>query len=272
VFDLFPTPEQRQHASERLNELVRESGYRISTGFVGTPLMCDALCSTGHYIAAYRLLLQKECPSWLYPVTMGATTIWERWDSMLPDGTINPGEMTSFNHYALGAVADWMHRTIGGLTPAEPGYRRMEIRPRPGGGLTHARARHVSPYGLTESSWHIRDGKFDLQVTIPPNATAFVTMPNGQQHEVGSGSWNWQVDYQDPDGRGPLTVDDLTGELMNDKRASSAIIAVLKRADVPKIQQEMILGEQNITLRQSLRILSRYEDALRMMDDALADL
>jgi alpha-L-rhamnosidase len=272
VFDLFPTPEQRQHASERLNELVRDSGYRIRTGFVGTPLMCDALCSTGHFVAAYRLLLQQQCPSWLYPVTMGATTIWERWDSMLPDGTINPGEMTSFNHYALGAVADWMHRTIGGLTPAEPGYRRMEIRPRPGGGLTHALARHVSPYGLTESSWHIKDGKFDLRVTIPPNTTAFVTMPNGEQHEVGSGSWNWQADYQDPDERGPLTVDDLTGEIMNDKRAGSAIIAVLMRAGVPKFQQDMILAEQNITLRQSLRILPRYEDAVKMMDDALADL
>jgi alpha-L-rhamnosidase len=109
VFDLLPTPEQRQHAGNRLDELVRESGFHIRTGFVGTPLICDALCSTGHYATAYHLLMQQENPSWLYPVTMGATTIWERWDSMLPDGSINPGEMTSFNHYALGAVADWMN-------------------------------------------------------------------------------------------------------------------------------------------------------------------
>ena len=73
---------------------------------------------------------------------MGATTIWERWDSMLPDGRVNPGEMTSFNHYAFGAVADWLHRTVAGLAPAEPGYRRLEIRPLPGGSFTHARARH----------------------------------------------------------------------------------------------------------------------------------
>ncbi|PJF45699.1 MAG: alpha-L-rhamnosidase, partial [Candidatus Thermofonsia Clade 3 bacterium] len=106
VFDLLPTAEQRQHAGDRLAELVRASGYHIRTGFVGTPLICDALCQTGHHRTAYRLLTQRECPSWLYPVTMGATTIWERWDSMLPDGSINPGEMTSFNHYALGAVAD----------------------------------------------------------------------------------------------------------------------------------------------------------------------
>ena len=86
--------------------------------------MSWTLSSTGRLEEAYRLLLQQECPSWLYTVTMGATTIWERWDSMLPDGTINPGQMTSFNHYALGAVADWMHRNIGGIAPLEPGYSR----------------------------------------------------------------------------------------------------------------------------------------------------
>ncbi|MCB0241082.1 MAG: alpha-L-rhamnosidase, partial [Anaerolineae bacterium] len=109
---------QRQLAGKRLAALVRGSGYRISTGFVGTPLVCDALCEAGEYDTAYRLLMQRECPSWLYPVTMGATTIWERWDSMLPDGRVNPGKMTSFNHYALGAVADWLHRTVAGLAPA----------------------------------------------------------------------------------------------------------------------------------------------------------
>ncbi|MGN6672952.1 MAG: family 78 glycoside hydrolase catalytic domain, partial [Thermomicrobiales bacterium] len=131
-FALLPDEDQRRHAGKRLAELARAGGYHISTGFVGTPLICDALCSVGEYEAAYRLLMQRDCPSWLYPVTMGATTIWERWDSMLPDGSINPGEMTSFNHYALGAVADWLHRTVGGLAPAEPGYRRIEIRPQPG--------------------------------------------------------------------------------------------------------------------------------------------
>src|SRR5207253_5774809 len=100
-FALLPEPRQRQHAGKQLARLVRGSRYRISTGFVGTPLICDALCSIGEYEAAFRLLTQRDCPSWLYPVTMGATTIWERWDSMLPDGSINPGEMTSFNHYAL---------------------------------------------------------------------------------------------------------------------------------------------------------------------------
>jgi alpha-L-rhamnosidase len=270
VFDLLPTSEQRQRAGERLNELVRESGYHIRTGFVGTPIICDALCSMGHYAAAYHLLMQQECPSWLYPVTMGATTIWERWDSMLPDGTINSGEMTSFNHYALGAVADWMHRTIGGLTPAEPGYHRMEIYPRPGGGLTHAQTRHITPYGLAASSWKIENGKFDLNVIIPPNTTALITLPNGAPHEVGSGTWNWVIDYQDPDARGPYTVDDLAGDLLNDPRARNAITEVLVRTGAPAFVQGMIFGERNIPLRQSLRVLPKYEEAVKMMNDALA--
>jgi alpha-L-rhamnosidase len=192
-FALLPAAEQRQRAGLRLAELVRAEDYRISTGFVGTPLICDALCSAGAFTAAYRLLLQTKCPSWLYPVTMGATTIWERWDSLLPDGSVNPGQMTSFNHYALGAVADWLHRTAAGLAPAAPGYRRIMIRPCPGGGLTWARARHHTPYGLAECAWRIEDGSMTVEVEIPPNTSAEVYLPgqSGDPLPVGSGRYRW---------------------------------------------------------------------------------
>lgn len=200
-FDLLKRAEQRQHAGEQLVKLVRKSGYHISTGFVGTPLICDALCAAGAYDAAYRLLMQRECPSWLYPVTMGATTIWERWDSMLPDGSINPGEMTSFNHYAFGAIADWLHRVVAGLVPAAPGYRRLTIQPHPGGHLTHARATLHTPYGLAESSWVIAQGTITLKVTIPPNTLARVTLPGreGKTVEVGSGTYSWSYPYMPPE-------------------------------------------------------------------------
>jgi alpha-L-rhamnosidase len=101
AFKLLGDVRATRQAGDRLAELVRGNGYRIATGFIGTPLICDALTSTGHIDAAYRLLMETECPSWLYPVTQGATTIWERWDSLRPDGTLNPGGMTSFNHVAL---------------------------------------------------------------------------------------------------------------------------------------------------------------------------
>lgn len=174
-------------AGDRLAELVVESGYTISTGFAGTPFITDALSSTGHIDAAYRLLLQRECPSWLYPVTMGATTVWERWDSMLPDGTINPGEMTSFNHYALGAVADWLHRVVGGLAPLEPGYSRLLVAPQPGDTLEWAESTLETPRGLASVRWDRRGKSVDLAVTVPEGATAVVRAPGVDDRELTAG-------------------------------------------------------------------------------------
>jgi alpha-L-rhamnosidase len=175
-FGLLSADEQ-QTAGERLAELVREAGNRIATGFAGTPVISDALTDTGHLDAAYDLLLEDECPSWLYTVRMGGTTIWERWDSMLPDGTINPGEMTSFNHYALGSVADWMHRVIGGLAPAAPGYRRIVWAPRPGGGLDHAAVAFDSPYGRIEGSWRREGGSIRYRLAVPTGVSGAIDLP-----------------------------------------------------------------------------------------------
>jgi alpha-L-rhamnosidase len=204
-FDLLPGPEQRERAGRRLAQLVAAAGYRIATGFVGTPLICDALTAAGEVDVAYRLLLQTECPSWLYPVTMGATTIWERWDSRLPDGRINPGEMTSFNHYAFGAVADWLHRTVAGLAPAAPGYRRILVEPRPGGGLTRARAEHDTPYGRAAVSWTRTGPRLRLTVTVPPGTRARVSLPAGAGPpvEVGSGTHAFDCAVRSP-GDDPL--------------------------------------------------------------------
>ena len=173
AFGLLDQPQQ-VWAGARLAELVERSGFHISTGFAGTPFIAEALTSTGHDDAAFRLLLQRECPSWLYPVTMGATTIWERWDSMLPDGSINPGDMTSFNHYALGAVADWLHRVVGGLAPLEPGYRRILVAPHLGTGIDWARTSLDTPHGTVSVAWS-RDGdEVRLHVRVPAGSSAVV--------------------------------------------------------------------------------------------------
>ncbi len=272
VFDLLSTEKQQQHAGNRLNELVQDSGYHIRTGFVGTPLICDALCRTGHYQAAYRLLAQTECPSWLYPVTMGATTIWERWDSMLPDGSINPGEMTSFNHYAFGAIADWMHRTIGGITLIEPGYHRIEISPRPGGGITQAQTSHLTPYGMVECNWRIDENNFKLEVIIPPNTSANVILSEGECVEVGSGRWNWNIPYQDPDSRGPYTADDLVGEIMSDKVARDAVMQTIAHLDDIELITIILTNEKKMTLRQALGFISNSEDILTKIVDVLGNL
>jgi alpha-L-rhamnosidase len=272
AFDLLPTAEQRRTAGKRLAELVMESGYHIRTGFVGTPLVCDALADAGRIAAAYRLLMQTECPSWLYPVTMGATTIWERWDSMLPDGSINPGEMTSFNHYALGAVADWLHRTVAGLAPAEPGYRVLDIRPQPGGGLTYARARHLTPYGPAECGWQVEASELRVDVVVPPNATAQVTLPGADAPvAVGSGVWQWRVPYTAVTRQG-YTLDDPIGEIMADKPAREAVMGALAAAHAPGFLFAVLDNERTQPLRAAL---SMGRDAARLRDavaEALAAL
>jgi alpha-L-rhamnosidase len=223
---LLPSEEQRERAGRRLADLVRTSGFRISTGFVGTPLITDALTSVGAEEVAYRLLLQTSCPSWLYAVTMGATTVWERWDSMLPDGSINPGEMTSFNHYALGAVADWLHRTLAGLAPAAPGYREIVVRPLPDRALTSASAAHDSPYGRAEVAWTRAGGRLSLRVRVPVGATATVHLPGTTEPErVAHGTHSWEV--ADPCGAlAPLSADATVRDLLDHPEAWRAVADV----------------------------------------------
>lgn len=186
VFDLL-TDADRVRAGNRLADLVAESGYRIATGFAGTPFVLDALADAGHADVAFRLLMQTESPSWLHPVTLGATTIWERWDSLLSDGTVNPGEMTSFNHYALGAVADFLHRRIAGIAPLIPGYREISIAPLIGGGLTWAEGSLDSRFGTIRVRWKLDGDAVRLDADIPPGCTAVIKLPGREAVHVGSG-------------------------------------------------------------------------------------
>ncbi|MBW9094357.1 family 78 glycoside hydrolase catalytic domain [Microbacterium jejuense] len=231
MFDIAPA-EQQEALGARLAELTRLSGYRIGTGFVGTPIIQDALTRTGHLETARRLLVQTENPSWLYPVTMGATTIWERWDSMLPDGTINPGEMTSFNHYALGAIGDWLHRVVAGLAPDAPGYARLRIEPHPLHGFDSASAEHLTPYGTARSGWS-RDGDVvRVTATVPPNTTAVVALPDGRSLEVGSGVHEWAtVDAAPPASSSRIGLDSTLAAVIDDPEAYQTIGAALEAAD-----------------------------------------
>ena len=204
AFDLV-TPEQRPATARRLRKLIEKEGHRLSTGFLGTPWLCEVLTRIGDDDLAYRLLLQTELPSWLYPITMGATTIWERWDAMLPDGSINPGEMTSFNHYAYGAVGAWLYERMAGLRQhdRDRGWRRIVVEPHPGGGLRHARAVVDTPYGRAESSWRIdcRAGApatFTLRAVVPANTTAELWLPGATEAvEAGSGTHELSIELSE---------------------------------------------------------------------------
>ncbi|MBI5916381.1 MAG: glycoside hydrolase family 78 protein [Bacteroidetes bacterium] len=177
-FDMLPE-NMRQQAAERLVTNIDSYGTHLTTGFLGTPYLCHVLNRFGHTDVAYKLLLREKYPSWLYPVTMGATTIWERWDGIRPDSTFEEASMNSFNHYAYGAIGDWMYRTIAGINTDEnaPGYKRMVIKPYLGEGLTEASAEYLTPYGKVKSHWQTTGGHTRMEVEIPPNTSAVVHLP-----------------------------------------------------------------------------------------------
>ena len=187
AFDLLPQS-MRAEAAGRLAMDVRKFGH-LTTGFLGTPVLCEALSENGYVDEAYMLLNRAEYPSWLYPVTKGATTIWERWDGIKPDGSFQDAGMNSFNHYAYGAIGEWMYRVVAGIgiDEAQPGYRHILIQPRPGGGLTYAKASVESMYGRVAAGWETSGGKLIVRVTVPANTTATVSLPGGRVEEVGSG-------------------------------------------------------------------------------------
>ncbi|TVQ00373.1 MAG: alpha-L-rhamnosidase [Balneolaceae bacterium] len=156
----------------------------LTTGFLGTPYLNPILSEFGQYDLAYLLLLRKDYPSWLYPVTMGATTIWERWDGIRPDGTFQDEGMNSFNHYAYGAIGEWLFSDIAGIRIAEPGYSRFQVIPVPGGDLNHARAILHSPFGEIKSSWDIEEDRFTLEIEVPVNTVAEVHLPYADRANV----------------------------------------------------------------------------------------
>ena len=185
AFDLVPA-ELRSDVAARLVELIRAAGTHLATGFLATPHLLPVLADTGHLDVAYELLFADTIPSWLYMIDRGATTVWERWDGIRPDGT--PFE--SLNHYSKGAVASFMHRYVAGiqlLDDGGPAYRHFRVQPQPGGGITRAEAQHDSPYGRIESSWRIDGHELEIAATIPPGTTAEIVLPDGTAETVSAG-------------------------------------------------------------------------------------
>ena len=187
AFDLVPA-ELRPAVAERLVELIRKADTHLGTGFLATPYLLPVLADAGHLDVAYELLLQDTEPSWLVMVDRGATTVWERWDGVSSDGV--PRE--SLNHYSKGAVISFLHRYTAGIELLEPAYRRFRVRPRPGGGLTHAESVHESPYGRIGSAWRIDGDTFHLRVVVPAGTQASVVLPSGATSLAGPGEHTFE--------------------------------------------------------------------------------
>ncbi|MFA6960949.1 MAG: family 78 glycoside hydrolase catalytic domain [Opitutaceae bacterium] len=175
-FDLLPVA-LRSRAVVHLERALARRNYHLSTGFVGTPLLAPVLSRVGRTDLAYRLVLNETYPSWLFPVKNGATTMWERWNSWTPQGGFGETAMNSFNHYAYGAIGEWLYAVVGGIDLLERGFRRILLRPRPGGGLTFAKATLKCPHGLIRSSWMLNEAGLQWSVLVPPNTTAAAVPP-----------------------------------------------------------------------------------------------
>jgi alpha-L-rhamnosidase len=186
--------DRREGIADGLAAEVRREAGRIATGFLGTPLVLFALSESGHLPEAYLMLLRREAPSWLYQVDRGATTVWERWDAIKADGSIHGGEMDtgdgggmlSFNHYAYGAMIDWVYRTVAGLAPDpdEPGYRRVLVAPRPADALTSAAASIDTAFGRLSIDWRLDGDDFVAELEVPYGATAVLDLPTGDDSRV----------------------------------------------------------------------------------------
>ncbi len=192
-FEMFPKA-QREKAVQNLVALVEKNNYKIGTGFPGTPYLLFALADNNRPDVAFKMLMNESCPSWLYEVKAGATTVWERWDALAEDGSCPIGDdgiqggMISFNHYAFGAVGDFFYRRIAGIEPIEGGYQRFRVAPVIGGGITFAKADVQTPYGKICSEWQTQLGEWTLKVQVPVGTTCDVVMPSGKTYTVQSGT------------------------------------------------------------------------------------
>lgn len=198
-FKMFPEDAQKK-AAENLAQLAGRSDYCIGTGFPGTPYILFALADNGQEETAFKMLMNTKCPSWLYEVKSGATTIWERWDGLDENGECPISDdgtdmMISYNHYASGAVGAFLYERIAGIQAIEPGYRTFRIRPLAGGGITSARGSTDSPYGKIVSDWKIEEGIFSLDIEVPAGTKCAVTLPDGTTSEYGSGNWHLSCPY-----------------------------------------------------------------------------
>lgn len=195
------TPEKKEGALKNLSRLVREADYHIRTGFPGTPFILFALADNGYEEDAFKMLMQESCPSWLYEAKVG-TTIWERWDALREDGSCNTGAddgtngMTSFNHYASGAVGEFLYRRIAGIEPLAAGYGEFRIQPLVGGSLTWATGSVLTPYGTIVSDWKLEGDSFTVKVQVPVGTRCHLVLPNGEKKLLGSGSYSYTCPYE----------------------------------------------------------------------------
>ncbi|GHV26955.1 alfa-L-rhamnosidase [Clostridia bacterium] len=221
-FDIAPE-EWRARTAYTLRMKLIESGGALRTGFIGTPYLCRVLSENGYNDMAYDLLLREEYPGWLYEVNMGATTIWERWNSVLPDGTISDTGMNSLNHYSYGSIVEWMYRNAAGIRPLDgfPGFARFALAPQPDPRLGWVKASYRSASGLIESEWtYNTDHTIAYSFTVPSGTTAELSLPDGTKRTLAPGKHEFHTQVKPRE-----EIDVPISEILSDKNDADAFAA-----------------------------------------------
>ena len=219
-FHIVPE-EQRTTVAEQLNKNAYSYNHRVTTGFAGTPYLLFALSDNGYFDTACRILMNNGYPGWLYEVDMGATTVWERWNSLMPDGTPNPDGMNSYNHYAYGSVMEFVYRRIAGIETAEAGFETIRIAPNPCKGFDCVKAEYESVRGKIISGYEQRDGKIKFMAEIPNGTQAEIVLPNEQPIMVTGGKYEYERTWENLDGD-PFTPESYVTEVFDNPKAVKA--------------------------------------------------
>lgn len=222
-FDLLE-PKHRKAVLERLEGNLISNKKHLSTGFVGTQYLPHALSRNGMHALAGDILFKEECPSWLYGIRLGATTVWELWDGMNPDGSINLFEMNSFNQFGFASIGDWIHRQLCGITPLEPGYKKFRVAPRPVRGISSLECSYESVYGTVSCRFSCENGMVHAQIRVPENTTAVIDLPERESVTVGSGDYTFSYETQLCFDRQRYSEDTTLGELLRDPRAQQLLM------------------------------------------------
>lgn len=264
-FDLAK-PEYRQRIIKTLEQNIGGHNNHLTTGFVGTPYICHCLSELGLHELAEKIFMKEDFPSWLYSVKKGATTIWERWNSILPNGDFDESGMNSLNHYAYGSIGSWLYEKVAGINSAEPGYKKIEIRPILTKGMTEVSASYESMYGTIKSGWSCKNGIIKIDITIPANTTAKIYLPEKDEFiEVGSGEYHYKYETTTSLEQEKYSVESTLGELLAEEEGKR----IFEEASPGILDSPLIKFAYDMTITELIAMSEESRPLYQMVIDAL---
>lgn len=241
----------RERILQTLKTNIENHKNHLATGFVGTPYLCHTLSENGEHELAATIFMKEDYPSWLYAVNMGATTIWERWNSIMPDGSFDVSGMNSLNHYAYGSIGDWMYRKVADVSQLKPGYKKFKVQPMFVKGIEESGVEFESVYGKIESKWSCKDGKICGYVNVPVNTTAEIHLPEKEDVlTVGSGVYKYEYETTTNLAHERFSLDSTFGEILSQPLA----VELFEQMAPGALDNPMLSMAQQMTLSEVLSV------------------